>query len=493
MNTKPKDNEPESPAHRLEILYMYSMSAIIVLSTLSQAFILHELSWHSSQLRSISRLAGNSTIDRPLSLAALSMQAAGNADERREPLDTLQRALSRSRNDALPSPAMGASPKVEKTERMTRSLFAPQEPHSKAAIRAAEELVATSNRDPSKAPPAGVVGPLVRTIVDEENLARQAASETVTRAGDDAADHVIRLEKLECLVFIFLTVVLFLEGAFVIRPAAQKIRRFMNVMQRSNEATKVYAAKLERSNKELQDFASVASHDLQEPLRKVQAFSDRLKTRSAAGLDDSGRDYLDRIQNAARRMQTLINDLLTFSRVATKAQPFEPVDLTSATRDVLADLEVRIEQTGGHVDLGDLPTVEADPLQVRQLMQNLIGNALKYHRTEEPPVVKVTGSTLAPEPNGETEAGRELCQILIEDNGIGFEQIYAERIFTIFQRLHGRNEYEGTGVGLAVCRKIVERHGGSIKARSAPGQGSTFLVTLPVRQPKEECASVSSN
>ncbi len=145
---------------------------------------------------------------------------------------------------------------------------------------------------------------------------------------------------------------------------------------------------------------------------------------------------------------------------------------------MLCDLEVRIEQVGGRVELGVLPTVNADPLQMRQLMQNLIGNALKYHRPEVPPVVNVFSKPVVSQ-------SRELCQILVEDNGIGFEEIYADRIFTIFQRLHGRTEYEGTGVGLAVCRKIAERHGGSITARSTPGEGSSFMVTLPVRQPRE--------
>ncbi len=146
----------------------------------------------------------------------------------------------------------------------------------------------------------------------------------------------------------------------------------------------------------------------------------------------------------------------------------------------------RIEQVNGRVEVGELPTVDADPLQVRQLMQNLIGNSLKYRRPDVPPVVRVSSRTLredsaapAPRPT------QTFCQILVEDNGIGFEEIYSERIFTIFQRLHGRNEYEGTGIGLAVCRKIVERHGGTITAQSTLGKGSTFLVTLPVRQQRE--------
>ncbi len=201
--------------------------------------------------------------------------------------------------------------------------------------------------------------------------------------------------------------------------------------------------------------------------------------------DDQGRDYLDRIQNAAGRMQTLINDLLTYARVATKARPFVTTDLVSVTREVVSDLEARIEQVNGRVVVGELPSVEADPLQVRQLMQNLIGNSLKYNRPDVPPVVSIYSHHLNEGPtNIRGAAPGPYCQILVEDNGIGFDEVYSEKIFTIFQRLHGRTEYEGTGVGLAVCRKIVERHGGTITARSTPGKGSTFMVTLPVRQPK---------
>ncbi|MEO6725945.1 MAG: ATP-binding protein, partial [Blastocatellia bacterium] len=189
-------------------------------------------------------------------------------------------------------------------------------------------------------------------------------------------------------------------------------------------------------------------------------------------LNDEGQDYLGRMQNSARRMHTLINDLLEYSRVATAGQPFTPVDLNQVARDVLGDLEVRVQQSDGRVEMGELPVVDADPLQMRQLLQNLIGNALKFHRAEETPVVRVTAE----------DAGDDLCQIAVADNGIGFEEKYLDRIFTPFQRLHGRNEYEGTGMGLAVCRRIAERHGGTITAQSTPGQGTTFLVTLPLKQ-----------
>jgi PAS domain S-box-containing protein len=245
---------------------------------------------------------------------------------------------------------------------------------------------------------------------------------------------------------------------------------------------------LVRSNTELQQFASIASHDLQEPLRKIQAFGNRLKDKYSEALTDQGCDYLDRMQNAAQRMQTLIDDLLILSRVTTKAQPFVPVNLTQVTQEVLSDLEVCIQQSRGHVEVGELPIIDADPLQMRQLLQNLISNAMKFHRNEELPVVKIYSKLLESQedhPTGGLTAP-ELCQIIVEDNGIGFDEKYLDRIFNVFQRLHTRSEYQGTGVGLAICRKIAERHEGSITAESTLGVGSKFIVTLPIKQSRGE-------
>ncbi len=252
------------------------------------------------------------------------------------------------------------------------------------------------------------------------------------------------------------------------------IRLDITERKRAEEAAARYARELERSNADLEEFAYIASHDLQEPLRKVQAFGDRLQAKYGAELGEQGRDYVARMQNATRRMQTLISDLLRYSRVTSKAQPFEPVDLGDVVRGVIGDLEVRIAETGARIVRGDLPTVEADPLQMRQLMQNLIGNALKYCREGVPPVVEI---------GGELVSSSDAFRIVVRDNGIGFEEKYAERIFGIFQRLHGRGRYEGTGIGLALCRKIVERHGGAISASGRPGEGATFTVLLPLRQP----------
>lgn len=258
--------------------------------------------------------------------------------------------------------------------------------------------------------------------------------------------------------------------------------------KRVDEKLKIYSDKLERSNRELQDFAQVASHDLQEPLRKILAFGDRLKSRAGESLDEQSGDYLQRMCNAAARMQTLITDLMAFSRVEIKGQAFVPTELGVIAREVSADLETRIEEAGGQVEIEELPIIDADPMQMRQLLQNLIGNSLKYHRAGVPPVVRIYSQKLdarSPDSMDEIALARQLCQILVVDNGIGFDEKYLDRIFNVFQRLHKKGEYEGTGVGLAICRKIVDWHGGTITARSTPGQGTTFVVTLPVRQQKE--------
>lgn len=230
-----------------------------------------------------------------------------------------------------------------------------------------------------------------------------------------------------------------------------------------------YSKSLSRSNQELQDFAYVASHDLQEPLRKIRAFGDILLAEYSEGLGD-GKEYLVRMQNAASRMSTLIQDLLAFSRVTTRAQVTEPIDLGKIVREVIVDLEWRIQDLEGVVEIGELPIISADATHMRQLFQNLIGNALKFHRPNVPPVVSISLDK-ATDPT--------MYTIFVKDNGIGFDERYLDRIFSVFQRLHGKDEYEGTGIGLAVVRKIVERYGGTITATSTKNVGSIFKVSFP--------------
>ncbi|MCA9080105.1 MAG: PAS domain S-box protein [Planctomycetaceae bacterium] len=241
--------------------------------------------------------------------------------------------------------------------------------------------------------------------------------------------------------------------------------------------------RLEASNQELEHFAYVASHDLQEPLRKIQAFGDLLVQGYSEQLGADGRDYLQRMHRAAERMQLLINDLLTLSRVVRKGQPFVSTNLNDAFRVTLSNLEARIKQQQGTVESETLPTIEADPTQMGQLLQNLIGNGLKYARPSVPPVVTVTAERV--DLSGGDNGSQPWWKIEVRDNGIGFDPQYAERIFQPFQRLHGRSAYEGTGIGLTICRRIVDRHRGMIRAEGTPGEGAVFTVLLPERQQRE--------
>ncbi len=271
-------------------------------------------------------------------------------------------------------------------------------------------------------------------------------------------------------------------------PVLTFFLRDISARKKAEEEQAHYAAELERSNRDLEQFAYVASHDLQEPLRKIRAFGDRLEVKCKDLLDETAQECVSRMQNAAERMQELIEGLLTLSRVTRRADDFVQVDLGEIVKQVVSDLETQIERVHGHVEVGKLPTIQAEPLQIRMLLQNLIANALKFHRPDEPPLVKVDARYVLPRDQRQSRkslAG-EKCRITVEDNGIGFDQQYAERIFGIFQRLHPRDVYEGTGIGLAICRRIVEYHGGQISAQGTPGEGSTFEVLLPVAQAKKK-------
>ncbi|HVH11640.1 MAG TPA: PAS domain S-box protein, partial [Longimicrobium sp.] len=284
------------------------------------------------------------------------------------------------------------------------------------------------------------------------------------------------------------TVVWILLTASLVRDGESRALYFVAQIQDITERLgaqaqlAAYARELERSNRELADFAYVASHDLQEPLRKIQAFGDLLAERSGPALDATGRDSLERMQGAARRMSDLVRALLDYSRVGTRPAPFTPVDLAQAARDAESDLAVRLHSTGGRVEIGALPEVEADGMMMRQLLLNLVGNAVKFHRPDVPPVVRVEGRILGADEAPPGDGVEGWAEVVVRDNGIGFEPRFAERIFAPFQRLHGRGEFDGTGMGLAICRRIAERHGGTLEARGEPGAGSTFILRLPVRR-----------
>jgi PAS domain S-box-containing protein len=256
--------------------------------------------------------------------------------------------------------------------------------------------------------------------------------------------------------------------------------RDVSAARASQQQLSAVRNELERSNLELEGFATIASHDLQEPLRKIQAFGDRLAEHSAGALDAEATDYLRRMTNAAGRMQSLINDLLEYSQVIIRPEPAEPVDLGLVVSEVLSDLDERIRMTGGEVLVGPLPTILASRLQVRQLFQNLIANALKFHPAGVAPRVHVEAV-----PHGDSRGAKGRrnrppgWEIRVRDNGIGFDSKHAEKIFAPFQRLNGRQEFEGTGMGLAICRRLAAFLGGTITATSRPGEGATFIVILP--------------
>jgi light-regulated signal transduction histidine kinase (bacteriophytochrome) len=259
-----------------------------------------------------------------------------------------------------------------------------------------------------------------------------------------------------------------------------ELEQQLRFAEESSDEFRNVASDLARGNRDLLRFVSVTAHDLREPLCLIQAFGDRLHKRYGNSLSDHGRRYLERIENSASRMQNLIQGLLMYSRVSIDKQSFVQTDLTEIIQEVLADIEIRIEQTNARLEISELPVITADPVQMRQLFQNLICNAIKFRHKDKAPVVKISSSIQEPD-----SSGRVICQIRIEDNGIGFDEKYHEHIFNIFNRLHKRSEYEGAGIGLAICKMIVERHEGLIHARSEPFKGAVFTVSLPIGRVEE--------
>ncbi|BED88264.1 MULTISPECIES: sensor histidine kinase [unclassified Pseudoalteromonas] len=282
------------------------------------------------------------------------------------------------------------------------------------------------------------------------------------------------------IIGMFLLTRLNLRNAAKYREELEKQNETLatKVSERTQELT-LYSDELSRSNRELEEFAFVASHDLQEPLRKIQAFSDRLETMFKDELGEKGIDYIGRMKNAAQRMSNLINDLLEFSRVTTRGKDFDDTDLKGVVNDILSDLEVAIKESNAQVEVGELPVIQADKSQMQQLFLNLLSNAVKFRKPGVEPHISITYEHKI-EFSAEHNDNIDWQVVTIKDNGIGFSQEYADKIFVPFQRLHGRSEYKGTGIGLSVCRRIVERHGGIITAHSKDGEGATFIIKLPV-------------
>jgi len=242
----------------------------------------------------------------------------------------------------------------------------------------------------------------------------------------------------------------------------------------SNKALMEYAVKLEQLNEELHEFTFVAAHDLQEPLRKIQTFCDLALRNLTPALNNAGQEYLDRVVSSASRMRRLLRDLLQFSRITMKSEPCNEIYLGKPAKEAAELFEEDIEKLCGRIDIENMVVIEADEDQMMRLFQNLIENALKF-RSNESPRIRIHAFQVG-----------EQCEIFVEDNGIGFDPRFAERIFKPFQKIHGRMEYQGTGMGLAICRKIVEWHGGSIRAESNPGEGTTFIIRLPMKQNRKD-------
>jgi signal transduction histidine kinase len=232
--------------------------------------------------------------------------------------------------------------------------------------------------------------------------------------------------------------------------------------------------KLALSNNELEKFSFIVSHDLQEPLRKVSFFASCLKSKYHSSFDKQGKDYLERMESASNRMQNLIYSLLNYSRLTSSPQPFVSINLTEMVQNVLNDLEVLIEKKEAQIEVSNLPVVDGDSVQIQQLFQNLISNGLKFQKNNQKPCVKIYYKLIK-------KQKENFYEIIIEDNGIGIEQDYYDKIFNVFQRLHGRSEYNGTGIGLAICKKVAERHHWKIRVESKLGKGSKFIVAIPIK------------
>lgn len=344
--------------------------------------------------------------------------------------------------------------------------------------------VSTINRDPPGVAADAVIGrpdSLLLAVPPEQRPALREAFERATGAGE-ASTHETRGDDAHGPAGAFESRVAPIHdggkivGCLLVTRDITALRRAEAACQ---AAERELAALRGREAGELERFASVAAHDLQEPLRKIQAFGDRLQRKYAELLPEPGREYVHRMQEAARRMQGLLDDLLMFTRLSSRARSSTKVDLQAALKSVLTALELPIEEGEAKIECGELPTIEADPAHIHQLLQSLIGNAIKFRRPDTRPVITITGE--APGPG--------VVRLTVRDNGIGIDPKYHERIFGIFERLHGRNKYEGTGVGLAVCRKICELHGGSIRVESGLDRGSAFIAEFPARQERKAAES----
>lgn len=261
----------------------------------------------------------------------------------------------------------------------------------------------------------------------------------------------------------------------------KKLKKEIEEHRKTEAILQERTEELARSNAELEEFAYIASHDIQEPLHTIQAFCDLIITKYSQGVADKALDYLSRIQKAAERMHNLIENILILSRVRKKKINYIETDFNEIVKEVVLEFQPRIDKINGKVTIEELPVIEADPIQIQQLFINLIGNSIKFHNRETTPEIHIKSEPAA-DAGLQLPEQDEFIRIVIRDNGIGFNPKNAERIFQPFERLHGHSSYEGTGMGLAICHSIVERHGGSILADSVQGKGATITIILPAKQ-----------
>lgn len=259
-------------------------------------------------------------------------------------------------------------------------------------------------------------------------------------------------------------------------------KNIQRLLKENNQRLTTANAELETSNHDLQQFASIASHDLQEPLRKILIFANMIRDRHATDLPEESRKYLDKIISSSQRMRSMASDILNYSGLSTNAQAFDEVDLDAVIAEILDDYELLLQERNARVVVEGLPVIEGNRGQIKQVFQNLISNSIKFSRNDQPPEIRIFCNP-AGSANG-TTAEFAFCHIVVADNGIGFEKEYQERIFSLFERLNNKDKYEGSGIGLSITRKIVERHHGTISAESTPGEGARFTISLPVKQPE---------
>lgn len=321
----------------------------------------------------------------------------------------------------------------------------------------------------------------ILSLIDEMELAEQEYLADRRTENDYNQSHVLRtllIANLAGLCLAMFALYFTFRSGIRIKNLVQEIETANLYLEEKVEQRTVelkhYSQELERSNKELEDFAFVASHDLQEPLRKIRAFGERLSKNYSNTLGEQGLDYLTRMQSASNRMSHLIEDLLAFSRVTTRQREFTLVDLNSLMTEVVDDFEYAISERNAVITIGRLPEVNGDSTQLQQVFSNLLSNSLKFVADTVKPQIQIGFQGI------DTHNERNYVVINVTDNGIGFDEQYKDRIFNLFQRLHGKDEYSGTGIGLAICRKIVESHGGKIDVRSQPGKGTTFSLWFPL-------------